>query len=118
MKAIQIFLIGAMLLAGALAFFRIRTNVFFKPVLMLLLVVGIFFVLFPEITTIIANKVGVDRGADMIFYVYIVTSLIIFIHFYGKLRNLQTKVTNLLREQALAGATKLGSQKEEEPTSR
>ncbi len=84
MKAIQLFLIGAMLLAGALVFFRIRTNVFFKPVLMLLLVVGIFFVLFPETTTVIANKVGVDRGADMIFYVYIVTSLIIFIHFYGK----------------------------------
>lgn len=118
MKAIQFFLIGAMLLAGALVFFRIGTNIFFKPVLILLLLVGIFFVLFPEITTVIANKVGVDRGADMIFYVYIVTSLITLIHFYSKLRNLQTEVTNLLRAQALAGATKLGSQKEEEPTNR
>jgi hypothetical protein len=108
MKAIQVLLIGAMVVAGLMFLFRIKSNVFFKPILGLLLLAGIFFVLFPDTTTVIANMMGVDRGADMIFYIYIVSSLIVLIHFYSRLRSLQADLTSLLREQALRNAVKLG----------
>lgn len=109
MKAIQVLLIGMMLLYGVIFIFRLRGSIFVKPALALLFLTGIFFVLFPDTTTVIAHLLGVDRGADMIFYLYIVASLIAILHFYSKLRSLQADLTLLIRDQAIKNAIKMGN---------
>lgn len=115
MKAIQIVLVSGMVLAGLLFWLRIRTNFIVKPLLTLLLLTGVFFILFPDTTTFIANALGVDRGADMIFYLYIVSSLIVLVHFYGRLRALQATLTAVVREQAMQNYSKLGEPELKEP---
>ena len=45
---------------------------FDKIVLLLVLLTGIVFVIFPETTNRLAHRLGVGRGADLIFYVAIV----------------------------------------------
>lgn len=109
MKAIQVLLIGTMLFYGGVFIFRLRGGIFVKPALALLFLTGIFFILFPDTTTVIAHLMGVDRGADMIFYLYIVSSLIAILHFYSKLRSLQAHLTLLMRGEAIRNAVKMGN---------
>lgn len=115
MKAIQLILVGGMVLAGILFWLRIRTHRFVKPLLIMFLGMGIFFVFFPDSTTVIANALGVDRGADMVFYLYIVSSLIVLIHFYGRLRAQQAALTELVREQAIQNVILLGEKEQQDP---
>jgi hypothetical protein len=115
MKAIQLILVGGMVLAGLLFWLRIRTHLFVKPLLIMFLGMGIFLVFFPDSTTVIANVLGVDRGADMVFYLYIVSSLIVIVHFYGRLRTQQVILTELVREQAIQNVIRLGEKEQQNP---
>jgi len=62
---------------------------------------GIFFVLFPEVSTRIANDVGVGRGADLVVYCWIVISLLVSVNLQFKILNLQENVTQITRALAL-----------------
>jgi hypothetical protein len=65
---------------------------------------GIFFVWSPDQSTAIANHLGVGRGVDLIYYIWIVLSLAVFINIHLKLRENTTLVTQLVRQIAIAQA--------------
>ncbi len=64
-------------------------------------IAGIYFVLFPEETNELAKWMGVGRGADLVFYCWIVISLIVSVNLQFKILNLQEMTTELTRELAL-----------------
>ena len=90
-------------LVGMIALFllRLRNKTFYRLAFILVGLLGVFFVLNPEITTRIANLVGVGRGTDLILYLCVVTFFMAFIVLYAKLRKLEAAQTELARQLAI-----------------
>jgi len=68
------------------------------------IIAGIFFVWSPDYATWIANAMGIGRGADLIYYIWMVLSLAVFINIHLKLKENVTLVTQLARQMAIADA--------------
>ncbi len=65
---------------------------------------GIFFVWVPQEATRLANLLGIGRGADLVYYIWIIISLAVFINVHLKLRQTLTLVTQLARHIAITEA--------------
>ena len=107
--------LGQILLLIGLLFFifyviKIRKLVFDRIIFIIGAVVGIFLVFFPGVSTVIANWMGIGRGADLVFYLFIIVSLFFFVSVNAEIRHLQKQITELTRTQALANPI-LGKQK-------
>jgi hypothetical protein len=63
--------------------------------------VGEYFVLFPDHAMNVANSVGIGRGVDLIFYVWILFSLVALLNLHLKLRVANERFVSLIRELAL-----------------
>jgi len=104
MNSIQILLIIGIILIFLYYILRFR-NAFFDLLLLISFsLLGIFFILFPEKTNLIAHKLGVGRGADLLFYSCIIFFLFIIIKLFARLRRLEEKLTEIVREQAKTNA--------------
>ncbi len=55
----------------------------------------------PELSTRIANALGIGRGADLVGYVVDVTVGFVVLHYYTKFVALEAKLTELTRALAL-----------------
>ncbi len=64
--------------------------------------VGCFFVWFPATANAVAHFVGVGRGADLVFYCWLVISAGATLNLHIKARSAQSQFTTLVRELALA----------------
>ena len=111
MSWIQVILIAGLLVAGLLAWLVLRNKLFGRLFFILQFVMGVVFVLWPDLTTRLANLIGVDRGTDFLLYL-----LILFVYFSGmcilaKFRQIERRQTLLIRQLALRGAVKLGESK-------
>ena len=68
----------------------------------LVILAGVYFVWLPEQTTQLAQAVGIGRGADLVFYVWLLISFILMLNLHVKFnRNLEL-LTDLARQMALA----------------
>ena len=76
--------------------------------LLLLSFTGIFFVFFPEETIVIANKLGVGRGTDLLLYLCFVTGSILIVLIHIKFRHQSIEITELARAIALASPMRPG----------
>lgn len=65
---------------------------------------GILFVVHPEFTNSIAHRLGVQRGADLMFYFFLVGAMYGFLILYMRQRTLQESLVNLTRSFALEHA--------------
>lgn len=109
MNVFQIVLIacGLILLAGLVAAsIRGRVSAREAIALGLLITIGILAAAWPEMTTTIARKLGIRRGADLISYLTTLVMLVGFVMVYIRLRKLRRDVTILVRELAIARAHK------------
>ncbi|MBI5222071.1 MAG: DUF2304 domain-containing protein [Candidatus Magasanikbacteria bacterium] len=61
------------------------------------------FVWWPDSTTIVANKFGIGRGADLVFYVSLVVIFYILFKLNVKLESVGRDVTKVVRNKALDG---------------
>ncbi|MBI5858639.1 MAG: DUF2304 domain-containing protein [Sphingobacteriales bacterium] len=100
MNGIQVLLIGGVLAIFVYYISRFRSA--FIDLLLLFVFAGlaIFFILFPDYSNVIANKLGVGRGADLLFYLCILLFLFILIKLFARIRRLEKKLTELARKQA------------------
>jgi len=67
----------------------------------LMLITGIFFVLYPEVTNKIAHFLGIGRGADLIFYLAILSFGYLSLVFYSKIKKLEDQLASLVRKRSL-----------------
>ena len=101
MTGIQILLIGGVLAIFLYYISRFRNALTDLLILILFSGLAVFFILFPDYTNVIATKLGVSRGADLMFYCCILFFLFIFIKLFARIRRLEKKLTELVRKQAI-----------------
>lgn len=58
-------------------------------------------VLNPELTRVVANALGINRGADLVFYLAILANFIAFFTVHLRLRRFEADLTQIVRELAL-----------------
>ena len=101
MKLIQLILIIG-LLAILISYFRwFRSAVMDKLLIGCILAAGIFLVVFPDLTNKLAVTLGVGRGADLVFYLFIVAFCYLILLVYAKIKKLEQQLAELARRQAL-----------------
>jgi len=66
----------------------------------------VFLVLFPDMSNQIANKVGVGRGVDLLFYLSHLFLLLLIVALWRRLNVLSETVTKLARDIAVENARK------------
>ena len=100
MTGIQILLISGVIIIFLYYTFRLRSAFFDLLVVSFFSGFAIFFILFPEYTNIIAAKLGVGRGADLLFYICILFFLFIILKLFARIRRLEKMLTDYVRQQA------------------
>jgi hypothetical protein len=55
----------------------------------------------PDYATSIANAVGIGRGADLIFYCWVVISLVMILNLHFRIRSQTEQITDLVRQLTL-----------------
>ena len=75
--------------------------------LFVLVSAAVLFILFPDWTSVLAKKLGVGRGTDLILYIGIVLFYFVILKLYARMRKLEQQITELIRKQAIVEAEKL-----------
>ncbi|WP_297565738.1 DUF2304 domain-containing protein [uncultured Arcanobacterium sp.] len=102
---IKIILITSVLIA---AFFLVRStgntkNVALRRLLLLIFVIlAIFSILFPRITTLVANAIGIGRGTDLLLYLLIIAFLSYSVVMFRRLNILENRIVKLSRQLTIA----------------
>lgn len=100
----QLLLGTGLLLIVVYAFTQKAKSPFVSVVTMLCALSGLYFVWAPSHANVIANFIGIGRGADLIFYCWIVISLAILLNLHLKVRSILELVTALARKIAIMEA--------------
>lgn len=101
MTAIQFILITGVILLLVYYLMLMRSAIAELALLIVLSGISVFFILFPEKTNVIAHKLGVGRGADLLFYVCILLFLFFVLKLFSRIRRLEKKLTEIIRKDAL-----------------
>jgi hypothetical protein len=107
MTLIQIVLTTCIVIIAAYMYLRLRNTMLDLLLILLFLVTGIVFVIFNEITDKMAHFLGISRGADMIFYLGILFLFFLILKLYSRLRRVEEKFTELVRNKSLEEAEEL-----------
>lgn len=86
---------------------RLKKRLLDIVLLFAMIIAGIVFAIWPNITNIIAKDLGVGRGADLIFYISILIFWFISLKLYARIRKLEQQVTGIMRESAIKNATEI-----------
>jgi small membrane protein len=101
MNGIKILLITGVAFIAVYFFVRLRNTWFDLVLLFLLIAAAILFILLPGITNTIAHKLGVGRGADLVFYISIIIFWFVVLKLYARIRRLEQIITQIVRKDAL-----------------
>ena len=71
---------------------------------MLFVIASIYAILRPDDTTVVANWLGVDRGADLMEYVLIIAFAFTTLSTYMRFKDIELKYARLARAVALQNA--------------
>ncbi len=104
MSGIQIVLLTGVAFIGLYLIIRLKKKVLDLVFLLALVVAAIVFILWPDLTNTIANKLGVGRGADLVFYTSILIFWFVLLKLYLRIRQLEKSFTQIIRDQALKNA--------------
>ena len=83
------------------AWLQVHSSKLLSALLALTCMVGLVFVWAPEVTQDLAHAVGVGRGADLITYLWIISSLFVSFNLHLELRRERERFTKLVRQLAL-----------------
>lgn len=99
-------IVASLLLAliALYAYSQLRFAPFVGLAGLVIALVGEVFVLFPELAIDLAHLVGVGRGVDLVFYLWILLSLVVSLNLYLKLRTTNEMLASLVRDVALREA--------------
>jgi small membrane protein len=111
MSGIQVLLISGVVAIFLYYLFRLRSALFDLVALALFSGLAILFIVSPDYTNVIAHKLGVGRGADMLFYICILFFLFVILKLYARVRRLEETLTQLVRQQAKSEAVHINKDK-------
>ena len=78
-----------------------RTGRLLRPAVIIAVAVGIVFTWMPALSVVVANFLGVGRGLDLIFYIWILLSMLGLISLYITFSRQDRQITQLTRSLAL-----------------
>lgn len=101
-------LILTVLLAGIMlyAWLQHRRSPVVGLLSMLAAVAGLYFVWVPAHATLLAERLGIGRGVDLIIYTWVAISLLLLLNLHLKLRAQMDLITVLARQLAISGAAR------------
>jgi len=101
MRPIQLIL-GSILVFTMVYYTRkVRSPLLNRAIVLVLIIVGILLIMFPEKSTLIANFLGVGRGADLVNYFGLIFLFFLYLTLLSEIRELKSSFTSLVRELAL-----------------
>lgn len=112
---IQFLLSGLLIVFAVLALLRRRLSPVVSLAFVVTAIAGVAFVWNPALSTDLALAIGVGRGADLVFYCFIVIGLILSFWLYIALISVRRQITVLAREVAINGAQRPMSLPRERP---
>ncbi|GEM_PF-1341709 len=104
MRPIQFLLMALLIGAAWLYFSRLRSLLRDRVIVIALALLGAYFILFPDRATWVAERVGVGRGVDLVFYVFALGTVFAVILLVSRLMRLESQIEALARDLALARA--------------
>ncbi len=63
-----------------------------------------FAIALPDLTSLVAKRVGINRGADLVFYLAILAGIGVSFYFYQRSRQLENLITGAIRREAIRNA--------------
>ena len=114
MTLIQFILLVLLLLLILLYSRLLLHELKWRIALLFVFLLGILAVVFPQYTTVVANRLGVGRGADLLLYLLVVISYFAWAFLYQKIRHLEQQQTAIIREMTLFQANRAEPQKVDE----
>ena len=113
MIPIQIVLISAVVFIAFYMYLRLRSNLLDAILIFLFCGVAVFFILFPDMTTKMAQLLGVKRGINLVFYCITLFFFFLILKLYSRLRRLENKFTEMVRENSLQKTEELSDKKQD-----
>ena len=103
MKPIQVIFIS--LFTFLIIYFgrKLKQHMVLKVALWLILLGAIFFTVFQDSSTVIANYLGIGRGVDLIIYLSLIGLLICCVLLYVRIVQLERRLAEVVRVQAMYG---------------
>lgn len=101
MNGIQVLLITGIILVAVYFYTRLHHSVLDIVLLVLMVATGLVFVVLPELTNTIAHRLGVGRGADLVFYLSIIIFWFVILKIYARIRRIEKILTKVVRNDAL-----------------
>jgi hypothetical protein len=114
MIPIQIVLISAVVFIAFYMYLRLRSSLLDAILIFLFCAVAVFFILFPDTTTKIAQWLGVKRGINLVFYCITLFFFFLILKLYSRMRRLENKLTEIVRENSLGRVEDLSEKKNED----
>lgn len=111
MVPIQIILISAVVFLAFYMYLRLRSSLLDAILIFLFCGAAVFFILLPDTTTQIAQWMGVKRGINLVFYSITVFFFFLILKLYSRLRRLENKFTEMVRENSLKKTEDLSDKK-------
>jgi hypothetical protein len=74
--------------------------------------VGVCAVIWPNLTTIVANAVGIGRGTDLVLYILVMVFLFTTVAMYQRMHHLETRLIELTRATTLRDAAPTTAERE------
>lgn len=108
MSTFQILLIASLIATGVTLVALVLRGVMGRleaAVSLLAVIAGIVFAIAPNLTTVIARAIGINRGTDLLLYLLVLAVMYGFLAIYLKLRRVRRELTLLVRELAIREAT-------------
>jgi hypothetical protein len=112
MIPIQIILISAVVFLSFYMYLRLRSGLLDAILIFLFCLGAVFFILLPDKTTEIAQALGVKRGINLVFYCITLFFFFLILKLYSRVRRLENKFTELVRENSLKKAEDLSAAKD------
>ncbi|RYG31007.1 MAG: DUF2304 domain-containing protein [Chitinophagaceae bacterium] len=107
MIPIQIILISAVVFISFYMYLRLRSGLLDAILIFLFCLGAVFFIMMPEKTTEIAQALGVKRGINLVFYCITLFFFFLILKLYARVRRLENKFTELVRDNSLKKVEKL-----------
>lgn len=105
MSGIQIVLLTGVAFISLYLIIRLKKKVLDLIFLLALIVAAILFIVWPDLTNALAKKLGVGRGADLVFYTSILIFWFVLLKLYLRIRQLEQSFTQIIRDDAIKNAT-------------
>ena len=113
MIPIQIVLISAVVFIAFYMYLRLRSSLLDAILIFLFCAIAVFFILFPDMTTKIAQWLGVKRGINLVFYCITLFFFFLILKLYSRMRRLEDKFTEIVRDNSLSRAEDLSDKTNE-----